>query len=235
MLRRTFLTAAVMIGTAAAAEVLKPRPDTGPSPFGKLDTLVPNSFGPWVLDPYAGAGGVVNPALEKMLNTLYADQLSRVYVGPGGERVMLSLAYGRHQSRDLQVHKPEVCYVAQGFQLLSSAKSSVTTEYGDFPAMRLVAKQSNRIEPVTYWIRIGDKIIRGWWEQNQARVAYGLRGLVPDGLLVRVSTIDTDTAHGFKVQERFLADLVAGVAPKDRPMFIGAASAVATGDGKGGA
>ncbi len=224
MLRRSFLASAVMVATAGAAQALKPRPDTGPSRFGKLDDLVPKQFGDWKLDPYAGGGAVVNPSLEKVLNTLYADQLSRTYVNAAGQRVMLSLAYGRHQSRDLQVHKPEVCYVAQGFQLQSSAKVSVDTVFGALPAMRIVAKQGGRNEPVTYWIRIGDKVIRGWWEQNQARVSYGLRGLVPDGLLVRASTIDNDSAHGFVVQERFLADMVAAIAPQDRAMFVGAVS-----------
>jgi len=212
-----------MVATAGAAQVLKPRPDTGPSRFGKLDDIVPKQFGTWQIDPYAGGGGVVNPSLEKVLNTLYSDQLSRTYVNSAGQRVMLSLAYGRHQSRDLQVHKPEVCYVAQGFQLLSSAKVAVATPFGALPAMRIVAKQGGRNEPVTYWIRIGDKVIRGWWEQNQARVAYGLRGLVPDGLLVRASTIDSNSARGFEIQERFMAELVAAVAPENRPMFVGAA------------
>lgn len=224
MLRRSLLASAVMVATAGAAQALKPRPDTGPPRYGKLDDIVPKQFGAWRIDPYAGGGAVVNPSLEKVLNTLYSDQLSRTYISSTGQRVMLSLAYGRHQSRDLQVHKPEVCYVAQGFQLQSAAKASVDTMFGDLPAMRIVAKLGGRNEPVTYWIRIGDKVIRGWLEQNQARVTYGLRGLVPDGLLVRASTIDNDSAHGFAVQERFLADMVAAIAPGDRPMFIGAVS-----------
>jgi EpsI family protein len=229
MLRRSLLASFVMVATAGAAQVLKPRPDTGPAPFGKLDDIVPKQFAGWQLDPYAGGGLVVNPSLEKVLNTLYSDQLSRTYVNASGQRVMLSLAYGRHQSRDLQVHKPEVCYVAQGFQLQAAAKVAVNTPLGSFPAMRLVARLGQRNEPVTYWIRIGDKVIRGWWEQNQARVAYGLQGRVPDGLLVRASTIDNDAAHGFELQERFLADMVAAVAPANRPMFVGAAGTAPAG------
>lgn len=223
MLRRSLLASAVMVATAGAAQALKPRLDTSPPRFGKLEDMVPKQFGDWQLDPYAGGGSVVNPSMEKVLNTLYADQLSRTYINAAGQRVMLSLAYGRHQSRDLQVHKPEVCYVAQGFQLQSSAKASVDTAVGALPAMRIVAKQGARNEPVTYWIRIGDKVIRGWFEQNEARVMYGLRGRVPDGLLVRASTIDNDSGHGFVVQERFLADMVSAIAPANRPMFVGAA------------
>lgn len=220
MLRRSFIASAVMLATAGAAQVLKPQPEAGPPRFGKLENMLPPTFGAWRVDEYS-SGGVVNPSTAQMLDTLYADTLSRVYINAEGQRIMLSLAYGRHQSRDLQVHKPEVCYVAQGFQLLSSAKVSVKTGFGELPAMRIVTKLGGRNEPVTYWIRIGDKVIRGWWEQNQARVAYGLRGLVPDGLLVRVSTIDTDNERSFKLQDRFLADMVAAVSPANRPMFIG--------------
>jgi len=224
MLRRSFIASAVMLASAGAAQVLKPQPETGPPRFGKLEDMLPLRFGAWRVDEYA-SGGVVNPSTEEMLNTLYADTLSRAYVNAEGQRIMLSLAYGRHQSRDLQVHKPEVCYVAQGFQLLSSAKSSVPTTFGDLPAMRLVAKMGGRNEPVTYWIRIGDKVIRGWWEQNQARVEYGLRGLVPDGLLVRVSSIGSDNALSFQLQDRFLADMLTAVSPMNRPMFIGVPAA----------
>ena len=32
---------------------------------------------------------------------------------------MLSIAYGKNQSDALQLHKPEICYPAQGFTLLA--------------------------------------------------------------------------------------------------------------------
>jgi EpsI family protein len=173
----------------------------------------------------AAEASVVNPNLREFLDQLYADQLSRIYMGPSGERVMLSLAYGRNQNRDLQVHKPEVCYVAQGFQLQEMSKVDLHTPFGTLPAMHLVTRMGSRNEPVTYWIRVGDKVIRGWLEQNINRIQIGLKGQIPDGLLVRVSTVQPDTQQAFDIQEKFLSDMLQAVSPEHRHMFIGQLSA----------
>lgn len=222
MFKRAILATTLMLAAATAARVLTPQlVEINAAEQINLDDLIPRHFAGWQLDENAGKGMVVNPSLQDFLNKLYADQLSRVYIGPSGERVMLSLAYGRNQNRDLQVHKPEVCYVAQGFQLHATEKTQLKTSFGGIPAMRLVTTMGSRNEPVTYWIRMGDKIIRGWYEQNAARISAGLKGQIPDGLLVRVSTVQSDTDAGFAIQESFLSDMLQAVDDKHRAMFIG--------------
>jgi EpsI family protein len=47
-----------------------------------------------------------------------ANLLAQV-INPQGYRIMLSIAYGKNQSDALQLHKPEICYPAQGFTLLA--------------------------------------------------------------------------------------------------------------------
>jgi EpsI family protein len=225
MIKRAILAAVLMVAAATTAKILTPQPV--PVVAGqqvKLDRLVPKAFGQWRMDENAGSGAIVNPSLQDLLNKLYADQLSRVYISPTGQRVMLSLAYGQNQNRDLQVHKPEVCYVAQGFQLKSSEKTVLNSPFGGIPAMRLVTAIGERNEPVTYWIRMGDKIIRGWLEQNVARISAGFHGQIPDGLLVRVSTVEADNPTAFATQEKFLSDMMLAVDEKDRAMFIGQAT-----------
>ena len=66
-----------------------------------------------------------------------------------------------------------------------------------FPVMRMDTVLGRRNEPVTYWIRVGDKVVRGAIEQNLARVRYGLQRKVPDGLLFRVSEINPDSARAY--------------------------------------
>ena len=88
--------------------------------------------------------------------------------------------------------------------------------------MRLVAKLGPRNEPITYWIRSGDYLVRGWFEQNVARVKNGLiKGYTPDCLLVRVSTIDTDKELAYQVQDRFINDLIAASPAKTRAILLG--------------
>jgi EpsI family protein len=129
---------------------------------------------------------------------------------------MLSIAYGADQTRDNQVHKPEVCYPAQGFELLGTQKDLTHTESGDVPVMRVLTRQGPRVEPVTYWIRVGDKVVRGALEQNMARLQFGLRGSLPDGLLFRVSTIEEDPALAYKLHDVFVGDLLKALTPQAR-------------------
>src|SRR5262249_52965046 len=130
----------------------------------------------------------VREALEK----IYSQTLTRTYLDSRGRRVMLSVAYGGNQSRATQVHKPEVCYPMQGFTIASMAPAVVDAAALRIPVMRLVAVRGMRVEPITYWIAVGDVVVRGALEQNLARLKYGLTGTVPDGILVRVSTISRE-------------------------------------------
>ena len=192
--------------------------DNGPAI--DLETMIPKEFGGWKLDPTV-MPLLVSPDAEAMLNKIYNQTLSRTYIDSGGKRIMLSIAYGGDQTRDLQVHKPEVCYVSQGFQIGEMTKAVVDTAIGQIPVMRLMAKQGARNEPITYWIRMGDSVTRGWWEQNMARLSYGLTGIVPDGLLVRVSNISSDEQDSYRIQQVFLSAMLQGVRKEDRAWLVG--------------
>ncbi|HSX92411.1 MAG TPA: exosortase-associated EpsI family protein, partial [Hydrogenophaga sp.] len=50
---------------------------------------------------------------------------------------------------------------------------------------------------------------------------YGLRGRIPDGMLVRVSSIDRDTAKAHQVQADFANALVGAIDPAVRARFAG--------------
>ena len=218
---RSALLAACMCASLVVATVLTPRVRMIRNGSGhSLESTFPKKFGDWVTDdsirPIA-----VDPRVRETLNTIYSDTLERSYVNSRGQRVMLSVAYGADQGRTNQVHKPEVCYPAQGFSIKSMQKSSVRILGGEVPVMRMLAIAGQRIEPVTYWIVVGDTIVRGSLEQNAARLKYGIRGVVADGLLFRVSTVQTSEEEAYKIQDDFVNNLMDAVPVAERKRFLG--------------
>jgi EpsI family protein len=189
---------------------------------GKLDleTIIPGEFNGWKID-LSVVPFLVNPDEERFVNKIYTQTLYRTYINKIGERIMLSIAYGSDQTKDLQVHRPEICYRAQGFDIGKMAKTFVDTTLGQIPVMRMVAKQGMRNEPITYWIRVGDSLTRGWFEQKLAAFSYGITGKVPDGLLFRVSTISNNEQDSFRIQQAFLTALLQAVRSEDRHWLVG--------------
>lgn len=205
---RIWVVGLAMLAAAGLAVAVKPSErmaDTRPKI--DLEAAIPKSFGDWRIDtsvvPIAPS-----PDVQALLDKIYSQTLSRTYIDTKGQRVMLSIAYGGDQSRENQVHKPEVCYPAQGFQIESIAAGVLEAAANKIPVMRLVASKGPRVEPVTYWIAVGDTVVRGALEQNLARLKYGLTGTVPDGILVRVSTISRDAPRAYAQQQHFVSDLL---------------------------
>lgn len=217
---KPLLALALMLLACLAVILFKPKPYKFNEESVKLDQMVMRSFGDWREEPMASIA-LVSPEVQETLGKLYSETLSRTYVNSSGNRVMLSLAYGASQSRELQVHKPEVCYAAQGFKLVSTGFADLQIQAYRVPVMKIVAQAGGRIEPITYWIRSGDFVVRGWYEQNKARILNGFKGEIPDGLLVRVSSISDDTATAFKIQEQFLGDMLRSLDRQNMPMFLG--------------
>jgi EpsI family protein len=183
---------------------------------------LPTTFGDWHIDTNAAAG-IVNPQTEAMLNRLYSQMLDRVYVDTAGHRIMLSIAYGDDQADDsVQLHYPEVCYPAQGFQLKGNRKEVIQLGQGSVKVRRLETQFGDtRFEPVTYWTIIGDQQSLGGWDRKIAEIRHGLRGEIVDGLLFRVSSIDRNTEEGFRLQDAFIRDVVAAMSASARRQLVG--------------
>ena len=186
----------------------------------KLETMIPAVFADWTVDATV-VPLKVDSERQSVLEKIYDQTLSRTYINKAGERVMLSIAYGGDQSRALQLHLPEVCYVAQGFDMLKSGEGALATRFGALPVRRLVARQNSRIEPITYWITVGDKAVKSSFERKLQRLAYGLSGKIPDGMLVRVSTIQADEPGAYRLQDRFVGQMLDVLDGKDRVRLLG--------------
>jgi EpsI family protein len=218
---RHFVAMVAMISASLLAIAAKPTlkiADIGPKV--DLEALVPNAFGAWRIDTSVAPLSVA-PDVQARLNKIYNQTLARTYVGPSGARVMLSIAYGGDQSDSLQMHRPEVCYAAQGFQIISEIKGALQTSFGQLPVKRIEARQGPRFEPITYWVTVGDKAIHVGIRQKFAQIAYGITGKVPDGMLVRISSIDRDSTRAYAIQEGFARDLVASLSEESRTRLIG--------------
>lgn len=209
---------------AAAGMALALKPTTKVADSGSkidLETLIPKTFGDWKMDATI-TPLIANPEQEALINKIYSQTLTRTYVNAAGERVMLSIAYGGDQSDNMAVHKPEACYPAQGFQILKNPTiSSFATEEGSIPVKRLVATMGQRIEPITYWTTVGDKVAVSGLKWKLQQVKYGLAGKIPDGLLFRISSIQADETKAYQTQDAFTRDLLKAMSPSGRERIIG--------------
>lgn len=209
-----------LIVAAAGGVALKPtRHVADQGPKIDLETMIPKQFGEWKIDETI-APLQVDPQRLEVLNRIYNQTLSRTYINLKGERIMLSIAYGGDQSDSMQVHKPEVCYPAQGFQVLKLATGMFDTGFGNIPVKRLLAAQGARVEPIIYWLTVGDTVAVGGLKWKLAQLKYGLTGKVPDGLLFRVSSLG-DEATAYPVQEDFTRVLLKALSPENRKRLIG--------------
>lgn len=172
-----------------------------------LAELIPLQFGDWRELPQSAAH-IINPQQTELLSKLYSQTLSRSYVNKDGMVVMLSIAYGESQSDGIALHYPEVCYPAQGFQVLWSRKDLLDTSEGSIAVKRLMTTLGNRSEPVTYWSTLGDRVVYGGLNTKLEQLKFGFRGEIPDGLIFRVSSISRDAGEGHDLQSRFIRDMV---------------------------
>ena len=213
-----------MFAAAGMALALKPTikvADSGPKI--DLEVLIPKTFGDWKIDESI-APLIANPEQEALINKIYNQTLTRTYVNSRSERIMLSIAYGGDQSDNMAVHKPEVCYPGQGFQIIKNAMDTFATGEGEIPVKRLVATQGSRIEPITYWTTVGDTVAVNGLKWKLQQLKYGLTGKIPDGLLFRVSSIQADDTKAYQVQDNFTREMLKAMSPAGRQRIVGNAN-----------
>lgn len=221
-LARALVLAAAMVAASALAVVMEPRTYLADSAGReKLASLIPERFGDWQVDR-----SIVpippSPDLQRVLDQTYDEVLARTYRDAGGRRVMLSVAYGRNQHKGMNTHRPEVCYPAQGFRLITGTETG-TLQWNQrpFAVQRLVAAIGARNEPITYWLTVGEEVTSFGYAQRWSTIKHGLQGLVPDGVLVRVSSIDDDAVAAYITHDRFVRELLAALEPAQRVRLVG--------------
>ena len=154
--RRDLLIGSASLGAAGLAYYLQPRQRQNLLSGARMADILPLRFGTWSAE---NADGLVQPKSEDELAAqLYSEMVGRIYSDSAtGEQVMMLVAYGDTQSDLLQLHRPEACYPAVGFNLVESKVSRVQlTSDVVLPVRRVVATAPGRQENIVYWARIGD-------------------------------------------------------------------------------
>lgn len=218
---RNIILLVLMLASAGLAVAMRPThkiADQGPKVV--LETMIPHAFGEWQEEKQSGTQ-IVDPQTKEMLERTYSQTLTRTYANGDGYRIMLSMAYGTDQTDALQVHKPEMCYPAQGFVLQNIFKDTLSVREGQIPVTRLFTTMGNRSEPVTYWTTIGQHAVKSGENKKFIEMSYGLRGQIPDGMLIRVSSIDMHPENAYKIQDQFSVQMLEALAPEHRQRLTG--------------
>jgi EpsI family protein len=218
--RRELLIGGLCLATAAGSLAARPRTRMSLIGASKLERAIPKSFGGW---RHQEAGQVVAPQSEDSLAAqLYSQSVGRIYLRGEDEFVMMLLAYGDTQSDTLQLHRPEVCYPAFGFEI----RDNRSCEFLDgasatLPGRDLVAANAERTELISYWTRVGNELPTSGGEQRSAKLRSQMAGIIPDGVLARFSTVNENADAAFALNKSFARELLAVVSPHIRTALIG--------------
>jgi EpsI family protein len=217
--------AVAMLGAIGLGHLMTPTTSMSPPGAVDLEAMVPKQFGAWTFVPSAVTQvdlSVKRDGDEGSNTRVYDQVLMRTYRNPQGQSVMLALAWGRQQRQEVKIHRPELCYVAQGFRIESSRPLEGLGD-GSVRGTTLLTASTRRFEPVIYWVRIGDTLSSSAWQTRLYILREGIAGRIPDGILVRTSQVmrnGSQVEASLEVQRQFLADLVAAVPPAQRAVLV---------------
>lgn len=220
--RREVIIGAMGAGAFGVSEFLRPRQTVRLFPDMELEDTVPTAFDSW--REYPGGSVVAPTTPDSLADRLYSSTLSRVYYRPAVDEppIMLLIAYGGEQSDLLQLHRPETCYPAVGFQIIGRQTGSVPLAQGaSIPAVFLSASSRDRIEDIVYWTRLGEALPLTAAEQRSDRLEAAMRGTIGDGILVRASSIRITQEPRWEYLTGFLRQMMQNVAKSARPGFVG--------------
>ncbi|MEK8085850.1 exosortase-associated protein EpsI, B-type [Aquabacterium sp. A3] len=203
---KTLAVLLVLAASYVAADQLKPAHRMEES-IVEIGNNIPEQFGDWRADH---SNEVIEPSpdVQETVDKIYDQIVNRTYVNSKGDRVMLSIAYGGDQTDALKAHRQEVCYTAQGFKVSKVHNDRLHVGAAALPVTRMFAEQGSRKEPVTYWFTMADRAVLGRFERLFVQIGYGLKGVIPDGALVRVSSFGSDPKAAYVLHDAFVRELV---------------------------
>jgi len=188
-------------------------------PLPTLEQRIPKQFGQWKLVPSntIQTDLYVKQQGERTTDNPYDDVLMRTYENAKGQQVQLAVAYGKTQRQEVKIHRPELCYYAQGFEItdiddhifdIRNLRNEVITG----KQMRVMSGGS--AQAVSYWIRIGDVYSNSAWDTRLHIIQQGLKGYILDGVLVRASSNivnDETESDQFQLNETLMKELVSNL------------------------
>lgn len=211
----------LLIGALVFSEFIRPVPNSvDDQNFPNLESVIPLSFGDWQ-SVSQSLPLIVSPQTDKLIDAIYSQTMSRVYVNGQQHKIILSLAYGPNQTDPLRVHKPEVCYPAQGFNIESNEVRELVADGQTIPVKFLKGVSSDHTEFVTYWIVVGGVAVATDLDFKIQQFKFALDGKIPDGLLFRVSSLGQDPEVEFNLQQVFVNQLLNAVTRDVKVLIAG--------------
>ncbi len=190
-----------------------------------LDETIPRQFGDWKekSSPYVQVALATGD--EPNMEQPYDQILMRTYVNSKGQTVMLALAWGRQQ-QDVKVHRPDLCYLVQGYKIASLESTAFAAKAGTGDPVygkHMLATSNSGDEAVSYWIRVGNLYSDDPLAARFYIFREGLAGRVPDGILVRASqrvNDAQDAQQAWPLLDSFLMELASVVPAPSRDLMI---------------
>lgn len=217
--RRKFAIGLAFASIAGVAAARQPSKNVDYLGKGKLDQILPEKLGRWT---FMTSSGLVVPPEDQLAQALYSQLLTRVYASESGSPIMLLVAQSGSQTGILQIHRPEFCYTAGGYELSPSTPHKVALPQNTtLPALSISATMRGMTEQIVYWTRVGEHLPQSWTQQRLAVAMDNLRGIIPDAVMVRVSTYGNDKAAALAEIDDFIRTMIGSVAPSARRVFIG--------------
>jgi len=217
MTRRKFGLGLAFASVAGVAAARLPNKNLDYLGKQKLESIIPDKIGRW---NYVSSSGLVVPPEDQMIRALYSQLVTRVYSDGSGPPIMLLVAQSATQTGILQIHRPEICYTAGGYQLSAIEPHVVGLPWGTLPTLSMSATSDSRTEQLVYWTRIGDRLPKSWREQRMVVAMDNLRRIIPDAIMVRVSTFGNDKARALASMDEFIVSLLNSVSLQVRRVFI---------------
>lgn len=200
--RRSLLIGATLIGGAALAFYREPAKVAVAIPDKVFRDLIPRQVANW---QSRKSDELVVPQEDDFTAKLYENLETFVYEGANVPTMMLLLAYNSVQQNDVQAHRPEVCYPAGGYPIIFSEELSIKYKGKMISGRYLIAKRdSSSFEHIIYWIRIGDAFPASWARQRLDMALINASGIIPDGALFRVSTINQSSMKNINLVQDFI-------------------------------
>ena len=185
--RRSVFLNGILLAGGVAAIAVHPAMWQPSEPSPSLPIRLPGAFGQWRPLP---AERIVLPQADTLSDAAYSQILAQAYSDGSGPAVIVLVAYGPMQTHALQLHRPESCYPASGFEIVEHSHSNLMIAGRNLPVSWLEARRGTRVDRLLYWARIGKTFTSNVWEQREALVKQAFERELTDGVLIRLSVED---------------------------------------------
>lgn len=216
--RRELVSGLLMLSAAATALARKPNFELNYLGNHKLEDIIPTQIGSW---KFVTNSGLVVPPEDQLQQALYSQLVTRIYENGSGAPIMLLVAYSASETGFLQVHRPEFCYTAAGYELSDFGMRNVPLHQPQQLVVNsLTATRDGMPERLFYWTRIGNHIPHSWAQQRLVFAEDNLRRVIPDAALVRISTVSADQSGAEGDLDEFIGAMIDGISSSMRRVFV---------------